>query len=81
MSYSMFSFENRDKVISNFIQFDIPKPKATILKYTPNNNIVYPSLLKNTFVDNEGLVKDKILLTQYSKTLNKNHYSNYFTNK
>jgi hypothetical protein len=58
-----------------------PQPKATILKPQPKATIVYPSLLKNKYIDDDGLVKNKMLLTQYSKTLNKNHYSNFFTNK
>lgn len=58
-----------------------PLPKATILNTQPNPNIVYPNLIKNKYVDNDGLVKDKILLTQYSKTLSNNHYSNFFTSK
>ena len=90
----MFSFENRNKVLpitskKEFILFNPtihkskPQPKATILKPQPQPKatIVYPNLIKNKYVDSNGLVKDKILLTQYSKTLNNNHYSNFFTNK
>ena len=86
----MFSFENRNKVLpitskKEFILFNPTihksKPKATILKPQPKATIVYPSLLKNKYIDDDGLVKNKMLLTQYSKTLNKNHYSNFFTNK
>lgn len=58
----------------------ILKQNATILKHT-ENNVVYHNLLKNKYVDSNGLVKEKILLTQYSKTLSYNHYSNFFTNK
>ena len=79
-SYNMFSFSDRNKIISKF--YAKPKPKATILTTTTSqHNIVYPNLLKNKYIDNNGLVKDKILLAQYSKTLNNNHYSNFFTNK
>tara|TARA_A100001015_G_scaffold235632_1_gene267489 strand:- start:2404 stop:2670 length:267 start_codon:yes stop_codon:yes gene_type:complete len=88
----MFSFENRNKVlpiISNkqYILFNPithkskPQPKATILNTPPKSNISYPKLIKNKYVDDDGLVKDKILLTQYSKTLNNNHYSKFFTSK
>jgi hypothetical protein len=89
MKYTMFSFENRNKVlpIANKKEFMLfnpnihkSKPKATILKHT-ENNVVYPNLIKNKYVDSNGLVKEKILLTQYSKTLSYNHYSNFFTNK
>ena len=88
----MFSFENRNKVLpiiskKEFILFNPtihkskPQPKATVLKPQPKATIVYPSVLKNKYIDDDGLVKNKMLLTQYSKTLNKNHYSNFFTNK
>jgi len=95
MKYNMFSFENRNKVLPIISKKEYSlfnpithksKPKATILanKITPKSNISYPNLIKNKYVDNdggEGLAKDKILLTQYSKTLGENHYSNFFTNK
>ena len=88
----MFSFENRNKVLpiiskKEFILFNPiihkskPKAKATILNIQPKTNVVYPNLIENKYVDNNGLVKDKILLKQYSKTLTSNHYSNFFTNR
>ena len=88
----MFSFENRKNVLpiitkKEYILFNTtihkskPKAKATILNTQLKTNVVYPNLIKNKYVDNNGLVKDKILLTQYSKTLTSNHYSNFFTNR